>query len=68
MTPLEPYRMTPEQRRAMDAALRRSVLIVPDPLLVRIEAKIDAILRGDHVGWDQALSALRDEIRKELAQ
>jgi len=36
-------------------------------LLRRIEAEIDAILRGRHAGWDQALSKLRDELRKAIA-
>lgn len=39
---------------------------IPTALLRRVYAEIDAILRGKHAGWDQALAALRTEIRKEL--
>jgi hypothetical protein len=35
-------------------------------LLQRAEAKIDAILRGQHAGWDQALHALRKELLEAL--
>lgn len=31
-------------------------------ILTSLHAKVDAILRGNHTGWDAALSKLRDEI------
>lgn len=34
--PVEPRRLTQDEQRAMDAALRRSVTIVPDPEMVRL--------------------------------
>lgn len=34
-----------------------------DPL-ERVEALIDAILRGRHAGWDQAMAKLRVELRE----
>src|SRR4051812_26444562 len=33
-------------------------------MLSRVEATLDAILRGQHSGWDRALSDLRDELRR----
>lgn len=34
--------------------------------MARVEAKLDAILRGDRADWDRALSKLRDDIRLEM--
>jgi len=35
-------------------------------LLERTHGAVDAILRGKHAGWDQALAALRKELREAL--
>lgn len=35
--------------------------------LKRAASRIDGILSGRHAGWDQAMAALRDELREEIS-
>jgi hypothetical protein len=46
--------------RFEDIAIRRRRLIS------NAAEQIDAILRGNHAGWDQTLSALRGDLQKEI--
>jgi hypothetical protein len=58
--------MTTNHRKSPSLAAIRDAQIARLAAVEHARAVIDAILRGQHDGWDQALAKLRNDLRAAL--